>query len=52
MDRWRSVSDQYRVGRRCPWNIYRINPANESRDHDDRFWRVYALVEVIEGGDS
>ena len=28
---------RYRVGRRCPWNVYRINPDSADRDDDDRF---------------
>lgn len=31
------MTDRYRVGRRCPWNIYRVNPTDADRDHDDRF---------------
>lgn len=31
------MKPRYRVGRRCPWNVYRINPDSEDRDDDDRF---------------
>jgi hypothetical protein len=34
-------ADRYRVGRKCPWNIYRIDPASDNRDNDERFGVVF-----------